>query len=666
MDRTREGRAFHPKCSFCFTLLVSASALLLGPLTARAQIRPIELEGLIITGTPVPRTLGTEASHVTVLDGGELRARGLTRVVDALDEVTGLSVVQNGSYGSVASVFFRGAEADHLKVLVDGVEVNQNGGGVDLSGLLLSNVERIEVVRGPASALYGTDAMAGVINILTRRATGPLQGSVSFRGGSYGRREWGADLFGGSGSASYSLSVAQARSDGILAFNNQFQATTVSGSFFATPDGKTRLSFTGRYGDRNYHFPTDDSGNVVDRNAFTFGDELTLGVQADRILTDRLELRAAVRRYSWDGGSDDRPDGPEDNVGFYAFESRDTFHRTSADFRGNLMVWRQGTLSAGVEVQEERQRSVSESFSEFGPTSGQSRNRRSNTAYYAHLTSQGAAWSGNAGFRLEDNEQYGRFFTYQAGASYTLSRTSTRFRGNLGKGFREPAFMETASTGYTVGNPNLDPEQSRVWEVGVEQPLGRGGAQLSLTWFHQTLEDLIQYTFLPPEPGGPNFFNVARARSRGLEGTARFPLGSSLLTLGYTFLDTEVLDAGFDEGDGAVFVEGKPLIRRPRHQLNAGLVQPFSRGRLFGSVRWVSSRSDRDFTQWPATSVRLSPYALVSVGGEVSVKEAVGGWPSVDLQLRIENLLDEGYRDVFGYSAPGRAVLLGGKLRMGG
>lgn len=631
-----------------------------------AQLEPIQLEGIIVTGTPVPRTVGTETSHVTVLEGETLRNLGFSRVSEALAGVPGVVMVQNGSFGSVASTFFRGAEADHTKVLVDGVEVNQPGGSFDFSGIPLGDVERIEVVRGPASALYGSDAMAGVINIITRRGHGPMGASVSARGGTYGRMEWSAGVQGGGDFSSYSFSASRLSSDGILAFNNRFETSTLSGSVFLTPDDRTRVALTGRWGDKVYHFPTDGSGNVVDRNAFTYGDETVLGLEAMRRLTDRVEFRAMVRSYGWDGGSEDRPDGPEDNTGFFGYTSLDSFRRTSVDLRGNLALPMGATLSGGVEFEDEEQRSFSESLSEFGPSSSNSRNQRSSRGYYLHLISEWSGWSGTVGGRLEDNEAYGEFFTYQAGVSYTFAGTDTRIRGNLGKGLKEPTFLETHSSGFSVGNPDLDPEVSRVWEVGVEQPVGTGGARVSLTWFDQRLEDLIQYTFTSPEPGGPNYFNVAEGRSRGLEVTGRLPLGHLSLSGGYTYLDTEVLDAGFDEGDGATFVEGAPLIRRPEHQLNFRALLSIGRGSLSGDVRLVGERWDRDFGSWPAAPVLLDRYTLLGLSADFNLLEGRGNRPGFDLLLRAENLLDARYQEVFGFRAPGRTFLVGGRLAFGG
>lgn len=667
MGGTRVGRAPHqvggPSVSTSVVLLLFLHFL---PTPASGQIRPIELEGFVVTGTPVPRTVGTVASNVTVLDGQTLRLRGVGRVEDALAEVPGLVVVPGGSYGSVTSTFFRGAESDHVKVLVDGVEMNQAGGTFDFSGLLVSDVERIEVVRGPASAFYGSDAMGGVIHVITRRGRGPLRASLFSSGGSYGRMNWGADLHGGSDRVGYSLSLSREQSDGILAFNNDFRNTVFSGKVLGGVGEGTRLEFSGRYSDRTYHFPTDGSGNVVDQNAFTFGEEWSVNAEAGHRISNGLEFLAALKTYSWDGGSDDRSDGPADTLGYYGFVSEDSYRRTTGDLRGNLAISTGSVLSVGLELEEEVQESTSESSSQWGPSSGSDRYERWNRGYYAHLVSELSGWAGNAGIRLEDNEQYGSFFTYQAGLSYSHPSSGTRLRGSLGRGLKEPTFLETSSSGFSVGNPDLEPERSQVWEMGLEQSLGGSGVEASFTWFSQDLRDLIQYTFMPPTPGGPNYFNVAKARTRGLEAALTVPLGDLSLWGGYTYLDSEVVDAGFDEGEGAVFVEGEALIRRPGHQANLGGVYRFAGGALSGNLRWTGSRPDRDFSAWPARPVELSAYTLLSLGAEVTVLDSGRGRPSVTLDIKGENLLDEEYQGTYGFEAPGRAFLLGVRMSFGG
>ncbi len=657
MDSTHAGGS----CQALLLLL-----LLLLPSPGLGQIRPLQLEGFIVTGTPVPRSVGTVSSHVTVLEGEELRTRGVSRVVDALVEVPGLVVVQGGSFGSATSTFFRGAESDHVKVLVDGVEMNQAGGAFDFSGLLVSDVERIEVVRGAASSFYGSDAMAGVIHIITQRGNGPLTGSLSASTGSFGRTMWNADARGGWTKGGYSLSLSREKTDGILDFNNEFDNSVFSGNLFLTPDSKTRIELSGRYGDRTYHFPTDGSGNVVDRNSFTFGQEQGLTAEVGRLVGEKLEILATYRRYQWDGGSDDRSDGPADTLGFYGYVSDDSFNRSSGDVRLNMAPWPGAVFSMGVEVEEEDQRSQSASFSQWGPSEGEDRHQRGTKSFYGHLVAEGDGLSGNLGARLEDNDQYGEFFTYQAGLSYSIPSSGTLFRTSLGRGMKEPTFFETASSGFSVGNPDLEPERSRVWEVGAEQSVGAGGMSVSLTWFRQTLQDLIQYASMPPEPGGPNYYNVAEARAQGLEATATVPVGKLVLSGAYTYLDSEVLDAGFDQGEGATFVEGGPLIRRPTHLGSIHAAYQFDGWALNGTARRTGSRSDRDFSSWPAGPVELPAYTVLSLGAQVNLFHPVGGRPGVSLQLRGENLLDEEYQETFGFMAPGRALLIGLRMTFGG
>jgi vitamin B12 transporter len=543
--------------------------------------------------------------------------------------------------------------------------MNQAGGAFDFAGLNMADVERIEVVRGPSSSFYGSDAMAGVIHVITRRGRGPLKASLSTSGGSYGRLNWSADLHGGSARSGYSFSLTREKSDGILEFNNEFQNTVFSGKVFLNPDRKTRLELSGRYADRSYHFPTDGAGNVVDRNAFSFGEEWGLKAEAGRMLSDRVEVLAVFKTHSWDGGSDDRPDSFADTIGYYGYVSQDDYRRTSGDFRANLVPWAGSVVSLGVELETEDQDSESESFSQWGPTSGEDSFSRSNRGYYAHLVTAAGGWAGNLGFRVDDSEQYGEFLTYQAGLSYSLPYSGTRFRGSFGKGLKEPTFFETSSSGFSVGNPDLKPERSWVWEMGVEQMLGEDGATASLTWFSQSFQDLIQYTFMPPDPGGPNYFNVAEARARGLEAALSAPIGDLTLSGSYTYLDSGVKDAGFDEGEGAIFVEGEPLIRRPRHMAALSAAYHLPRGAVTGGVRWTGKRSDRDFSGWPAAPVELGSHTLLSLGMEFQLLEVSGGRPGLALRLRGENLLDEEYQEMFGFAAPGRVFLIGARLDFG-
>jgi vitamin B12 transporter len=632
-----------------------------------AQEKPIRLEGIVVTASRVPRLMADLTSHVTVLEGEELRDGGMTRVVDAIRQVPGAVVQQTGSFGSVTSVYFRGAESDHVLVLVDGVQMNQPGGDFDFSSLVLDNVERIEVVRGPASALYGSDAVAGVIQIISRNGTGSPAGSLSATAGSFGRTEWTGEISGGTDRASYGFSLSHRSTDGILQFNNQHENTAFSGSVRVRGDEDTWARVSAHYTDREFHFPTDGGGKVVDRNAFTFGDELALSLDGGRRLTDRVELRTLFSIREVDSGLDDAPDGPADTVGSFGYQSLGHVRRMAADVHLNLDLLPATLLTVGGEAELESERSSSESLSEYGPATDFSEHERNNLALFTQVVTDAKGLAANLAGRLEDNEEFGRSFTYQVGVAYSLPTVGLKIRSSLGRAVKEPTFVENYSAGFAIGNPELKPETSFSWEVGGDQELLSGRLRLSATFFSQSFQELIQYTFSPPEPGGANFYNVAEAGVRGWEIDVTTMFGPLTARSGYTYLDSQVREAGFDEGTGAIFVEGQRLLRRPRHQLSlGGRYAVGTRASVHVGIRWVGNREDRDFSTWPAVPVELGSYLALDMGATVRILDGRGTRPGVSLRLRGENLLDAHFEEAFGFPAPGRGVYLGAQVSFGG
>jgi vitamin B12 transporter len=646
---------------------VLATLLVALPGVASAQENPFPLEGLVVTASPTPRPLAALASDVTVLDGAALRARGLVRVEDALREVPGLTVVQNGPMGSTASVFMRGGESDYVLVLVDGVQVNQPGGAFDFSNLTLDNVARIEVVRGPRSALYGSGAVAGVVQIITRDGRGPARAALATRLGSFGREDWSLDASGGGERAGYSVGLSRVHTKGILPFNNGYTDEVASGAFDLAPDDRTRVRFTGRLSHHTYHFPTDGAGNVVDRNSFTYGDESTLGLRADRTLGRRLDVQVNLGTHGLSGGTDDAQDGPADTAGVYASSSLDHMRRSSADVRGNL---RMGSLVAtlGWEVEQESDRSSTESSSDYGPSSDSSRNARWNRGYYAQLTGSRRWLSYDAGARLEDNQRFGKLWTWQlGGVARVMGSAGPRLRASLGTGIKEPTFYENFATGFARGNPNLAPERSRSWEVGLDQPLVGEDLLLRGTYFDQDFRDLIQYTATSPSPEAPSFYNVARARARGVEVALEGSVGPLWGSASWTWLATKVVNPGVASGPGDEFAPGGELLRRPRHSASLEMGAALGGGvALGGVVNVVGVRADRNFATYPATRVMLPRYTLVSLDASWRVERAAGRRPGVEISVRGENLLNRSYEEVVGFPAPGRAVYVGARVNVGG
>ncbi len=296
-------------------------ATLLGAADAPVQAQePIPLEGLVVTANRRPAPAWTVAARITVIEGEALQRAGIKYVADALRQVASLAVVRGGSFGATTSAFLRGGESDHVQVLVDGVSVNEPGGRFDFGSMTVDGVERIEILRGPASALYGSDAVSGVIHVFTRQGRGAPSADLSFRAGSFGTRQWRGGASGGTGALSYAFSLGRNDTDGILDFNNGHRATTATGRVQARPNAQTDVTLSVRHEKQRFHFPTDGSGAVVDRNAYTFGDALVATVDAGRRWTDAFETRLALALHEWDSGNDDAPDGPADTLGFFGSE----------------------------------------------------------------------------------------------------------------------------------------------------------------------------------------------------------------------------------------------------------------------------------------------------------------------------------------------------------
>ena len=237
--------------------------VLLAPALSAQRPDSTFLPPVVVTATRVDEPLGTGLAAVSVLRGDDLRRAGVHSVADALRLVPGAAIVRSGGPGAQTSLFLRGGESDYVRVLIDGVPANDPGGAVDLANLTLDNVDRIEVVRGPASVLYGTDAIAGVVQIFTKSGRGTTSAEASARAGRYGAQDLDASVSGGSHLASGTLGVARHRTDGILAFNNQYRNDVASGRLSVSPTERSTASISGRLTDNEFHYPTDGSVLII-------------------------------------------------------------------------------------------------------------------------------------------------------------------------------------------------------------------------------------------------------------------------------------------------------------------------------------------------------------------------------------------------------------------
>ena len=637
---------------------VVAASMFNGSLNAQSP-DTTTLEPVVVSASTQPRKADALSQAVTVLSGDDLRARGVTRVSDALREVPGAQLVQSGSFGSLTSLFLRGGESRYTKVLIDGVPVNSAGGAFDFGHLTTDNIDRIEIVRGPASVLYGADAVTGVVQIFTRRGTTSPSANLSARGGTYGTLDADAGILGDAGIANYSLGAGHHSSDGILQFNNEYRNGTLSSSVGLGSNDRGEARVSARYTTAEFHYPTDFTGQPVDTNSYRVQHRLTVGLDASRNLGARAQARLLA-------GTNDVYDLTEDIAVPFgaaapehsAFRSRG--YRRNVEGRLALFLPTSSALTLGAVLEQEHENSASGSGA-VGSSTTQTDAfdaTRHNVAYYAELLGNPVdRLSFTLSGRVDDNSDYARYATYRVGGNLGILG-GLRLRASLASAFNAPAFNELRPTLYTVGSPDLRPEKIHSAEVGVIGFLPGDIARLSASYFTQRFGDLIQYVSGGPPDFKGSYANLNAAESNGYEAELQLLLtshwrGNASLTVINPRVDK--VDPSYEGTERA----GDALLRRPSHSGTFGVsyfdVSGFN---LASAVTYVGKRPDLDFAQFPSPRVALPAYTKVDISGELPLlKQST----KLTLTARVENLFDRRYEEVLHFATPGRTILIGGR-----
>lgn len=624
--------------------LALRTLLVLGLPTALAGQTPrdtVELNPVVVTATRIPTPAAALPVAVTVISAEQMRGQGIRTVADALRTVPAANVVTTSAYGSQTSLFLRGGESDYVKVLIDGVPQNAPGGAYDFANLTTDDIERIEVVRGPASVLYGSDAVTGVVQIFTRDGHGRAHGSVKVSGGTYNSSALDATVAGGDERAGYSVGVSRFSSDGVYSFNNQYRNEVVSGRLRFHPDGRDDAALSLRYGDALYHFPTDGAGAVVSNNQHQLDRGPSLGLDLGHTFSDLVEGRITADWHRDNQQYAIGKNGPADTTTF-PFSSSDWVTRTGLEARLNLRP-----ASAVVTVGGSFERETMN-----GTTLDTSRSRNDGAAYVQVVTAPEQPLSLTLGGRLEDNQRFGTYATYRGGLSVRIAEGA---RGilSVGTGFKEPGFYETFATGFVRGNPNLKPEHSLSWELGLEYTVPAKTVTGRATYFDQRFRDLIQYSPTPLGPDSVNYGNVAGAIARGLEVGVQGVLPQGLsFEASYTYVDSRDL------------ATGQRLQRRPTQSGSLRFGHAIG-GRGTVSLVAVFTGDRDDYNYAAGTPDTLPSHARVDLSSVYDLSHARGALPGVTLTARIENVFGTRYEDVTNFPARGRTLLVGGRLNWG-
>jgi vitamin B12 transporter len=648
--------------SLCLSLVTGA--LLAAGVAPAEEIR----DNLVVTASRIPVPLAAAGSSVSVIDREDIEARQAVFAVDLLKDVPGFSVSRSGSVGSQTQVRVRGAEANQVLVLIDGIEANDPAGNDEFAfqDLTSWDIERIEVVRGPQSALWGSDALSGVVNVITREPTAEFAAEGFAEAGAFDTWNVGGRVSGTVLGTRAGLSLSRLDSNGDNSSrtgdeDDGYENTTATLSLAASPTDRLDLDFAGRYTSTDKAFdgvdfvatglPTDTGdATAVDLGYFRAGGTLRL---ADDRWTHRL--RAAWTTTDTENRNDfgDAGATDADNYGVY--------YQTSWQFTGPLP----DQPGSGVTLALERER---QEFGQTGPASpfgdpNQDQSMDNTAAVVELLLAPFPRASVSLSGRYDDNSDFDDVGTFRATTAWTTGGTGTRLHASVGTGQKAPTFIERY--GYFpdqfTGNPDLQPEKSTGWEAGVEQSFQAGRASVGVTYFHEDLEDEINgFVLVVPDPDDPaSFFYTAenldgQSRRRGVEVSGQARLGEMLALSGsYTYTDSSQPDA--------VTGEDSREIRRPRHgaSFNADLRPPDRRAGLNLNVTWVGERTDTFFEVTPpygAPTVELDDYYLVSLAASLRLSRAA------TVHVRVENLLDEQYEDVYGYNTPGLGAFAGLRL----
>lgn len=596
---------------------------------ARAEEPPTLLDPVVVTATRTAESAARSLAAVTVIDRAEIERRQARSVPDLLREVAGISIARAGGAGHQTSVFVRGTNSDHILVLIDGVKVGSaTTGRASLADLPVEAIERIEIVRGPRSSLYGSEAIGGVIQIFTRRSEGPWRGRLLLGGGSFETTQVATGLGGESGPLRADLGLSLERTAGIdacrgrstpfagcgveeddrdpyrnlgLNLNADFKPHESAALAFNLLHNEGRLAFDG----------SAFSGNRSRAERTVAGAKAILKPLEPWTLTLHTGYTLDEERIFYREGEDEH------------FLDRFTTERLSAGLQSDWRLTPEQLVTFGMDYREDQ----------VSGTIDYRRDVRDNLGVFGEYQLERGPWMLNLSLRQDEDGELGGHGTGHAALGYRWA-DGPRVYLAYGTAFKAPSFNDLYYPDY--GNPDLRPERARNWELGLQGDLPAawalaGGWEISL--YQTQIDDLIAY-----DAAIDRAANVREARIQGLETSAHASFGDWLAKATLTLLEPENRSPG---------LRGNLLPRRPEQSISFDLDRQFGRYSA-GISLFAAGRRFDDL----ANRVRLDPYILIDLRAEYRIDRALR------LQASLENALATDYETAYLYRQPGRAFYL--------
>ena len=597
-----------------------------------AEVR--RTDPLVVTATRSEQPIEQTGASVSVVPEEAMRVQEYRAVEEVLRTIPGVQVQTSGSPGKLSTIRIRGANPTQVQVLIDGVRVKSlTSGDFDFADLTLDDIERIEVLRGPQSTLYGADAIGGVVNVITKRGKGPPSGFVDLEAGNYETFRERAGVSGSTGPWNYSLGVSR------LDFGGQFdnddhQLTSVNARLGYALPNNGEVSLTGRFQDGHTGVPFATVFPDFDPNRDQDQQLWLLSLEWRQPWTSIWEHKARVSAVDQTLTFTDRPDP----VHPFGFTSDISSTRFEAEWYHFIKPVPWNTITVGAEYRNE-----------VGEVKGSYKETIDSWALVLQdqLTLFDSLYL-TGGIRYDGNSTFEDKATARVAASYVIKATDTRLKASWGQGFRAPTFNELFFPAFPpcapFGNPDLKTEESTAWDAGVEQNLWDRRVRLAATYFRNDYKNLIQSTLTDPVNFCFQAQNVGEAQSEGVEVEASvMPIDGLVLALAYTYTDSE---------DRAT---GDPLRRIAPNALSVtGTWEPLAGLTLSGEVQVMSS-------QFEAPGQPRNPgYTVVNAAAAYRLPIKRWGFLSnITLHVRATNLFNESYSEVAGFPALGTHVVAG-------
>jgi vitamin B12 transporter len=609
------------------------------PVHAQEGSDTVTMKEVVVTASRVEEPLKYSPDSVTIITGEEIQKKGKQTVIDVLRDVPGISIAQYGSPGGGSSIYMRGTNNAHTLIMIDGVRVGDpmsTDGKMSIADLSTDNIEKIEIVRGAQSVLYGSDAIGGVINIITKKGKGKPKFYLSAEGGSFETFRERIGVSGSNDKINYAASisrldakcVSRAEEDLGNTERDYYHDTNIS----ARVDGQ--ISETVRMGFSVRHSESSMDLDGFDHVTWEFGDAdevqdtniTTVATNFDQDIFDwwqhiiKLGITETKREYTKDG----------------AFDSLYNGTIKAASWQHNFFIGEIDTITAGFDYQEE---------------SGD--NQNANTAWYPNIPNKKVdtksffiqnkltpfkGLSFTLGARHDDHQTFGGEDTYKSALAYFFEKTGTKIRGSYGTGFRAPSLYQLYSS---YGDPNLKAEDSKGYDVGIDQELFGKKVLLSATYFHNEIDDLIGFNMSTWK-----YYNVDKVKTEGWETSIALNFLKWLsFNVHYTYTEAK------NETEGAAN-EGKYLIYRPQHAGGASLnIKPLEKLNVNLNAQYVGKRyREAD------NSEEMPDYTLFNLAASYDVME----W--FKIFGRVENLTDQDYQSIYQYGESGIGFYGGVKL----